>query len=236
MTTLLLVHGAWCGGWVWEPLLGPLRERGVRVEVIEQLRSAGPVAGQLGDLHADVEQVRARLSELGGPVVVCGHSYAGVVMTQLADHPAIDHSVYVTAFWPGAGQSLLDLVGGQPPDWIVGRDDGALAITGDVERARHVLFGDLAAEQAATAHARLVLQSAASFLTASGSSKRSHPSTYVLCTEDQCIPLALQEAMSAQADDVVRVRSAHFVQLSRPDELADVLAEVVARPALSAGG
>lgn len=234
-STLLLVHGAWCGGWVWEPLLGALRERGVRVAVIEQLPSAGPDAGQLGDLNADVEHVRARLSELGGRVVVCGHSYAGVVMTQLADHPAIERSVYVTAFWPAAGQSLLDLVGGQPPDWIVGRDDGALAITDDVERARHVLFGDLAAEEAANAHARLVLQSAASFLASSGSRQRSHPSTYVLCTEDQCIPLALQEAMGAQADDLLRLRSAHFVQLSHPDELADVLAETVARPAVPAG-
>lgn len=234
-STLLLVHGAWCGGWVWEPLLGALRERGVRVEVIEQLPSAGRGAGQLGDLHADVEHVRARLSQLGARVVLCGHSYAGVVMTQLADHPAIDRSVYVTAFWPQAGQSLLDLVGGRPPDWIVGRDDGALAVTSDVDRAREVLFGDLAADQAADAHARLVLQSAASFLAPSGSRNRSHPSTYVLCTEDQCIPLVLQEAMGAQADDVVRLRSAHFAQLSHADELAEVLAETVARPAVPAG-
>ena len=232
--TLLLVHGAWCGGWVWEPLLGPLRERGVHVEVIEQLPSAGPDAGRLGDLHADVEHVRARLSQLGSRVVICGHSYAGVVMTQLADHPAIDRSVYLTAFWPGAGQSLLDLVGGRPPDWIVGRDDGALAITGDADRARQVLFGDLAAEEAASAHARLVLQSAASFLTPSGARSRSHPATYVSCTEDQCIPLALQEAMSAQADNVVRLRSAHFAQLSHSNELADVLADVVAGAGVAA--
>lgn len=225
--TLLLVHGAWCDGWVWEPVLGPLRKRGVCVDAIEQMPSAGRDADQLGDLHADVEYVRARLSELGGSVVVCGHSYAGVVMTELADHPAIDRSVYLTAFWPGEGQSLFDLVGGQPPDWVVGRDDGSLAVTDDVERARHVLFGDLDAEAAARAHEQLVLQSAASFLAPSGSPARSHPTTYVLCTEDQAIPLALQEAMSAQADDVVRLKSAHFAQLSHPQELADLLAAFV---------
>lgn len=233
-STLLLVHGAWCGGWVWEPLLGPLRERGVRVEVIERLPSAGADAGRLGDLHADVECVRARISEAGGSVVVCGHSYAGMVMTEFADHPAVERTVYLTAFWPGQGQSLFDLVGGQPPDWIVGRDDGSLAITDDVERARHVLFGDLEAEDAARAHGRLVLQSAASFVTPSGAPARSHPSTYVLCTDDQCIPLALQEAMSAPADDVVRLPAAHFAQLSHPEQLAAVLATVVAGPAVRA--
>jgi pimeloyl-ACP methyl ester carboxylesterase len=225
--TLLLVHGAWCDAWVWEPVLGALRERGVRVDSIERMPSAGRDADQLGDLHADVEHVRARLSELGGSVIVCGHSYAGVVMTELADHPAIDRSVYLTAFWPGEGQSVLDLVGGQPPDWVVGRDDGSLAVTDDVERARRVLFGDLDSQAAARAYEQLVLQSAASFVAPSGSPARSHPTTYVLCTEDQAIPLALQEAMSAPADDVVRLESAHFAQLSHPQEVADLLAALV---------
>lgn len=217
----------------WEPLLGPLRERGVRVEVIEQLPSAGPEAERLGDLHADVECVRARLSEVGGSVVLCGHSYAGVLMTELADHPAIERSVYLTAFWPGKGQSLLDLVGGQPPDWIVVRDDGSLAIIDDAERARDVLFADLEFTDATQAYEQLVLQSAPSFLTPCGAPASSHPSTYVVCTEDQAIPLALQEAMSAPADDVVRLQSAHFVQLSQPEQLADVLAASVVVPAAS---
>lgn len=225
--TLLLVHGAWCGGWVWEPLLGPLHERDVRVEVIDQLPSAGPDPDGLGDLRADVEHVRARLSDLGGRVVVCGHSYAGMVMTELADDPAIERSVYLTAFWPSEGRSVLDLVGGRPPDWVVSRDDGTLAITDDAERARQVLFTDLDPDSAARAHKRLVLQSAATFVAASGAPAASHPSTYVVCTEDQCLPPALQEAMSGPADDVVRLQGAHFAQLSHPRELADLLAGVL---------
>jgi pimeloyl-ACP methyl ester carboxylesterase len=230
-STLLLVHGAWCGGWVWEPLLAELDERDVRAEVIEQLPSAGPDAAALGGLDADVEHVRARLSELGGPVVVCGHSYAGIVMTQLADHPAIARSVYLAAFWPGEGQSLFELVGGQPPPWIVGRDDDSLAITADAEHARDALFADLGAEDAARAHGRLVLQSAASFLATSSPPARSHPCTYVLCSEDRAVPPALQEMMSAPADDVVRLQCAHFAQLSQPAQLADLLAALVAEPA-----
>lgn len=235
-STVLLIHGAWSGGWVWEPLLGQLHERGVAVEVIDQLPSAGSDPDQLGDLHDDAEHVRARLSDLGRPTVLCGHSYAGVVMTELGDHPSIDRSVYLTAFWPRKDQSLLELVGGQPPDWIVARDDGTLAITDDGAKAREVLFTDLDAEYAARAHERLVLQSAASFLAASSAPARSHPATYVLCTEDRCIPLALQEAMSGGADDVVRLQGAHFAQLSHPQALADLLGELVGGRAGSSAG
>lgn len=230
-STLLLVHGAWCGGWVWEPLREALREHGVRVEVIDQLPSAGSDAAALGDLRADVECVRSRLGELEGPVVMCGHSYAGIVMSELGDHPMIERSVYLSAFWPDEGQSLLELVGGRPPDWIVVREDGSLAITDDRARACEVLFGDLDAEQALRAHERLVLQSASSFLAPSTAPTRSHPVSYVLCTEDRCIPPALQDAMAASAEDIVRLQSAHFAQLSHPDELAGVLAGFVGRTA-----
>lgn len=233
-STLLLVHGAWCGGWVWEPVVEVLAGRGVAVEVIEQLPSAGSDAAELGDLQADVDCVRARLDALGDSVVVCGHSYAGVVMTELARQPGIVRSIYLSAFWPAEGQSLLELVGGRPPDWIVARDDGSLAITDDAARAHQILFGDLDADRAASAHERLVLQSTATFLAPSGATARAHPATYVLCTEDQAVPLALQEAMAAAADDVVRLQSAHFAQLSHPHELADLLGSAVANGAWSA--
>jgi pimeloyl-ACP methyl ester carboxylesterase len=226
--TLLLVHGGWSGVWIWEPLLGELRERGVRVEAIERLPSAGVDAGGLGDLGADAESVRARLADAAGAVVVCGHSYGGMVITEVADHPAISRSIYLAAFWPGKDQSLLDLAGDGPlPDWIVDRGDGSLAITDDRERARQALFADLDPDRAGWAHRQFVLQSAPAFAAPSSAPVRSHPVTYVLCTEDEAVPPAAQEAMSAPADEVVRMQSAHCPQLSHPEELADIIAAVV---------
>jgi pimeloyl-ACP methyl ester carboxylesterase len=227
--TLLLVHGAWSGGWPWEPVLGPLRERGLSVQVIEQLPSGGIDAAELADLSADVEYARARLAEITGPVVLCGHSYGGMVITEFADYPAAAHSVYVTAFWPGEGQSLTDLVAAAPTaltGWIVVREDGSLAVTNDVARAHQALFADLDSDHAARVHERLVLQSATSFTAPSNAPARSHPTTYVLCTGDQAISLAAQEAMSAAADTTVQLHSAHYPQLSQPAVLADVLAGV----------
>jgi pimeloyl-ACP methyl ester carboxylesterase len=57
---------------------------------------------------------------------------------------------------------------------------------------------------------------------------RRHPTTYIIAAQesDQSIPVPMQEAMAANADNVVRLPAAHFVQLSRPDELAEVLGRI----------
>jgi pimeloyl-ACP methyl ester carboxylesterase len=227
-STLLLVHGAWSGGWIWEPILDPLRERGVRFEVIEQLPSAGTDAAELGDLDADAEHVRARLDDAAGPVVLCGHSYGGMVITEVADHPAISHSIYLAAFWPPKGQSLLDLFGAETlPEWIVAREDGSLSLVDDTELVRQALFADLDPDRAAQAHDQLVLQSASSFESKSSAPPRSHPVTYLVCAEDQAVPVPAQEAMATAADRALRIQSAHCPQLSHLDGLADALASVV---------
>jgi pimeloyl-ACP methyl ester carboxylesterase len=224
--TLLIVPGAFDGAWAWEPVLGSLRERGVRVEVIARLPSAGADPSGLGDLGDDAEHLRARVDQVAGPVVLCGHSYGGMVIAELAGHPAVIHSIYVAALWPARGQSVTDLLGGGTlPDWVVDRGDGSLAVSEDVEAVRQALFADLDPDLAADAHARMVLQSAASAIAPSSGPPRSHPTTYVICSEDRVLPLEAQEAMAAAADHTVRLHSAHCPQLSSPEQLADTLAE-----------
>ena len=225
--TLLLVHGAWCDSSFWKLVLEPLKQRGVGVAVMRRLPSAGTDAGTLGDLHADAESVRARIDKIGGAVVLCGHSYGGMVLTEVADHPAIAHSVYLTAFWPGQDQSLLKLIG-VAPSWVVDNGDGSLSVTEDPAKARAAFFNGLDPQQAAQQQARLLLQSSASFAVPSSAPASSHPTTYVLCTQDGAIPLELQQEMSAPADDVLQLQSGHFPQLSMPDELAQLLAQVMA--------
>jgi pimeloyl-ACP methyl ester carboxylesterase len=63
----------------------------------------------------------------------CGHSYGGMVITELADHPSVAHTVYLSAFWPQRGQSVSDMLGGGPLlSWIVPHDNGTLAVTDDL--------------------------------------------------------------------------------------------------------
>jgi pimeloyl-ACP methyl ester carboxylesterase len=224
---LLLVHGGWAGAWIWEPLLEPLRRRGIDTDAIERLPSVGDDPAALGDLDDDADHLRARIDRIGTPVVLCGQSYGGMVITEVADHPGVVHSVYLAALWPQHGQSVLDLLGGEVPDWIVPRDDGTLTLTRDVERARQVLCRDLAPERWSEFHARMKLQSEASARTPSTAPPRSHPSTYVICNRDEAVPVEAQEAWAAIADQTVRLDTAHLAQLPAAEELAAVLARTI---------
>src|ERR1700730_16969856 len=93
MSNYVLVHGAFVGGWIWADTAALLEKEGHRVDVVEQLPSAGPDPATLGDLQADVDCVRRVVEAVGQPVVLVGHSYGGMVLTELADHPAVAHAV-----------------------------------------------------------------------------------------------------------------------------------------------
>jgi pimeloyl-ACP methyl ester carboxylesterase len=229
MGNFVLVHGAWCGGWVWDDLAERLENAGHKVTVVDQLPSAGTDPSSLGDLVADATHVRNVLDACDEPVVLVGHSYGGMVITELADHPNVRHSVYLAAFFPQRGQSALDTYGDAPsPTWIVPRDDGALQVTDDLDLFHESLCADLDDDRARELFSRFVLQRGAVLQTASTAPDRRHPTTYVIAEQesDNCIPVWLQEAMSSNADNVIRLPAAHMVQISRPDELAEALGRI----------
>jgi pimeloyl-ACP methyl ester carboxylesterase len=152
-----------------------------------------------------------------------------MVISELADHPNVRHSVYLTAFWPQRGQSLFSLLGDGPmPRWFKARDDGALELTEDVDVLREAVCADLDREAVSEFRSHAVLQSGAAMAVPSSAPERAHPTTYIIAAEesDECIPVAAQEAMAANADFVVRLPAAHMVQLSRPDELAEALGRI----------
>jgi pimeloyl-ACP methyl ester carboxylesterase len=111
MARVVLVHGAFSGAWCWEPVLPGLRAAGHTVQTVE-LPGSGeddtPVAEVTLQAYAD--RVGDALGE-GAPAVLVGHSMGGMVITQAAaQHPErVAALVYVTAFLPGDGHSLLDL-------------------------------------------------------------------------------------------------------------------------------
>ena len=93
MSSFLLVHGACGGGWVWDDVAERLEKAGHCVRVVERLPSTGTDPGSLHDLTADAHCVRQVLDTIDEPVVLVGHSYGGMVITELADHPKVRHSV-----------------------------------------------------------------------------------------------------------------------------------------------
>ncbi|TDD46931.1 alpha/beta hydrolase [Kribbella antibiotica] len=215
---VLLVHGAWHGSWCWEPLKELLTKDGWRVETVD-LPSVG--SGRHG-LHDDARVVREAMGAIGGPVVVVAHSYGGEPATEgSAGHPAVQRLIYVAAFLLDVGESLLGAIGGTPPPWW--------DVDGDVIRPltpEAVFFNDI--DDPTDAVRRLEPQSYRAVtdeLTAAA--WRSTESTYVVCENDQAIPVFAQEAMAQRAGKVERLASGHSPFLSCPEELAAIITKSI---------
>jgi pimeloyl-ACP methyl ester carboxylesterase len=115
MSTFVLVHGAWHGGWCWQRVARLLRTQGHEVYT-PTLTGLGERAHLLGrhinlDTHIDDVLGVLRWEELRD-VVLCGHSYGGMVITGVADRAAerIAALVYLDAFVPDDGVSAADLL------------------------------------------------------------------------------------------------------------------------------
>ena len=99
MTSALLVHGAWHGGWCWERVT-PLLDGDVRTVDLPTVHAGGAFAD-------DVAAVRAVLDEMDGPVTLVGHSYGGAVISEAGTHPTVGHLVVVAGFVLDAGETTI---------------------------------------------------------------------------------------------------------------------------------
>jgi pimeloyl-ACP methyl ester carboxylesterase len=118
MTTIVLVHGAWAGGWSWKGAARLLRQRGFDVYAptltgIAERSHVKPENVSLASHVADIAGLM-RYEELE-KILLVGHSYGGMVITGAADREPdrVAGMIYLDAFVPESGQSLWDLVGPQ---------------------------------------------------------------------------------------------------------------------------
>lgn len=218
--TIVLIHGAWHGSWVWSRVIDKLSNDEVYIETVELPSCGDP--GDLGDLRDDVEAVRSAIDAIDGPVVLVGHSYGGMAMTEAAaGADNVAHLVYVCAFMLDEGDSLLGAVGGTPPGWWRYSPDESYI---SVDTPMAVFYNDCATEVAQGAIAHLKQFSArAPEQTLDAAAWHEVGSTYVICTKDKAIPPEAQEAMSGRAGTVETLDASHSPFLSRPGELAEIL-------------
>ncbi|MBC8090812.1 MAG: alpha/beta hydrolase [Pseudonocardia sp.] len=227
MTAFVLVHGGFVDGWYWGETAALLEREGHTVHVAD-LPSTGPDPSTLGGFADDVAEVRGLVAAAGEPVVLVGHSYGGMVITDAADEPRVAHRVYLAAFWPERGQTLMDLATG-PLDWIVRTEDGAaVRVTDDDERAAEVLFADLDPARRVAMHGHLMYSAAAALAIPAAAPDRTHPVSYVVLEEDNAILPERQQAMAARADHVERMATSHCPQLADPAGLAAILSRIPA--------
>jgi len=99
--TVVLVHGAFADGTSWQKVIPLLKAAGLTVVAVQN---------PLDSLENDVAFTNRALDIADGPVVLVGHSYGGVVITQAGLHEKVKSLVYVSSYAPDVGQSLIDVV------------------------------------------------------------------------------------------------------------------------------
>jgi pimeloyl-ACP methyl ester carboxylesterase len=229
--TLLLVHGSWHGPWCWAGVEAALARRGVPTRTV-QLPSVGDDPATLGGLAGDCETVAVAAAAIGGDVVVVGHSYGGLAITGARYGTNVRRLIYLCAFMPEEGRSLVSyLPPGPLPPFVDAREDHQDVVR---EVAAQFFYPDCPEAVAAAAIAQLRPQSAAAITEgAPRCAWKELPSTYICLTEDRIIPIEAQRMFAAQASATIDMVGSHSPMLSKPDELAGVLAgiAVTAAPA-----
>lgn len=232
---VVLVHGAWHGAWCFSALQAELDRRGVPSLAID-LPGHGASTLPLSDMHGDAQHVVDTLAALRSrgieSVVLAGHSYGGAVISQVASTDAsVSHLVYIAAFAPEAGQSVMAQLMAMPRhDTALG---GAMVVVDEAnttinpELAQEAFYGRCDKELVKASIARLSPQPMATMTQeVTGSPRETIPSTYVLCLQDQAVHPEHQKIMSQLCNNVVTLDTDHSPFVSMVSETADILERI----------
>ena len=223
MTAFVLVHGGFGSPAELAPVIPELERLGHRAIAVD-LPCTDP-AGTLEDYARTVVEAMAGIE---GPVVVVGHSAGGATISLVPDRVSVDRLVYVTAFVPEPGRSIVDIAGPEVRETIlsVSHEDGNGCRSFDLELRASIVPPDERAAYLAFLQATQRPQGwAAMEQPWPGRSLPDVPCTYVLCTEDTILPPATQREMAARLGiEPVELASDHAVFTLRPRELAELLA------------
>jgi pimeloyl-ACP methyl ester carboxylesterase len=229
---VLLVHGAWHGGWCWATLQAELDRRGLPSYAVD-LPGHGLSTLPLGDLHGDAAHVAAVLAAFDDDVVLVGHSYGGAVVTHATGSAhavanRVAHLVYVTAFALDDGESVWGFSRSRPrlpvalDAAVIDDDNGTTHL--DPDAAPAALYGSCPPSAVRAAVARLGPHPVASFQQpVAGSPRATIGSTYVKCTADQAIHIRHQDELAARCGQIVTLDCDHSPFLAMPVAVADVL-------------
>jgi pimeloyl-ACP methyl ester carboxylesterase len=228
MSTFLLVHGAWHGGWCWQPLVRRLLEAGHRVTTptLTGLGERRHLASGAVNLDTHIEDVLNHLAFEGlDDVVLVAHSYAGFVAFGVADRNAapIRRLVLLDAFIPRDGDTMADHVGERGDQYRAAAAEDAEWLAPSPPIA---VFG-VSGEAAEWAEPRLTAQPVHTYLqplAVGPGIDRIPDKLYISCTDPAIATLDESKRRIAEAGwPTVELACGHDAMIAAPAELASVL-------------
>jgi pimeloyl-ACP methyl ester carboxylesterase len=216
--SIVLVHGGFVDGSGWEQVYRMLKKDGYAVRVVQNPTTS---------LADDVAATKRVLSGETRPVILVGHSYGGVVITEAGNDPKVAGLVYIAAFAPDKGESVAALIKdpapGAPVPPILPPQDGYLLL--DKAKFAASFAADLPKDQADfMANSQLPWGVDALGGAVTEAAWRAKPSWYLVATDDKMIPPEAQRAMSKRAGaTVTEARGSHAIYVSKAEEVVALI-------------
>ena len=225
---IVLVHGAWADGSSWSSVIERLQADGYHVTAPQF---------PLTSVADDVARLRHVLALQGGPTIVAGHSYGGLVMSALGtDAPNVVGLVYIAAFGLDEGESLGGLLAQGPPTPALAHqvvDDEGLVWLSEDDFVNHFAadVDPVKAKVLYAAQQPLSVSALGDVMTVPA--WRSLPSWYMITEDDQALPPDVQRMFASRMGaTTAEVPSGHLAMVSHPTDVAK-LTETAAGAGLS---
>lgn len=230
MSTYVLVHGSWHGGWCWFKVVARLESAGHRV-LAPDLPSLGIDKTPIADvsLRTWAESIGRLVAAQTEPVVLVGHSRGGIVISEVAEAmpEKIARLVYVCAFLLRDGESLVEAAQEDRTSVLLGNlipSEDQRAATLRAEVIADAFYGECSDQDVALARALLAPEAMAPLATPLHLTAERFgrvPRVYIECLRDRAVPPALQKRMYAAqpCERVITLDTDHSPFFSRPDEL-----------------
>ncbi|MCJ0762914.1 alpha/beta hydrolase [Variovorax sp. CYS-02] len=227
--SIVLVHGGFVDGSGWEGVYKILKKDGYEVTIVQN-----PTIS----LADDVAVTKRAIAAQPGPVVLVGHSYGGVVITEAGNHDKVAGLVYIAAFAPDKGESVNTLIKdpqpGAPVPPILPPQDGFLLL--DKAKFAASFAADVNSDTAAfMANSQVPWGVDALGGAVSDPAWKSKPSWYLVAADDKMIPPPAQRLMSKRAGaTVVETGGSHAVYVSKPQAVAELIEQAASNAKVAA--
>ena len=221
---IVLVHGAWADGSCWSRVIALLEAKGFHVVAVQN---------PLTSLADDVEATKRIIALQDGPVMLVGHSYAGVVITEAGNDPKVVGLVYVAVFAPGEREPINSVTKPYPPAPLAGelRPDAQGFLTATRKGIAEDMAQDLPKAKQPVLTATQGQTAAAVFgATVTTAAWKTKASWAVIAGNDRAVPPELEkdEAAMIKATSIT-VPANHLAMLSHPREVAELIEQAAAK-------
>lgn len=214
--SVVLVHGAFVDGSGWHKVYDILTNDGYEVIVAQNSTTT---------LDGDVATATRAITRAKHPVVLVGHSYGGMVITEAGNNPKVRDLAYIAAFAPEVGESVSTWISKPVPAGYTSvptapPQDGFLTV--DIAKFPASFAADVDPETTRFMAASQVPWGMTAVNTKiTQAAWKTKPTYFLVTTEDHMIPTPQQREMATRAHaSTIEVASSHAVMLSHPDRVA----------------